>query len=67
MDEKPYLEVAVVKRLFNPAYDPDNKKNCLCGHRYERHFDTYDYDINDPNCVVGCKYCGCNDFVCAAV
>lgn len=69
--EKPYLErtvvqrlFTVVQRLFNPAYDPENKKRCSCGHLYERHFDTYDYRPDDPDCVVGCKYCGCNNFVC---
>lgn len=37
-----------------PMYDDmygDNKE-CLCGHPYYRHFDTY--DNMDP---VGCKYC----------
>ena len=53
--KKPYLEVTVVLRKYNPEYG-DNRV-CECGHIYERHFDSYD-DMRD----VGCKYCGCCDF-----
>lgn len=35
-------------------YDPNfgDNKECLCGHPYYRHFDTY-----DDMAPVGCKYC----------
>ena len=35
---------------YDPTYG-DNKE-CLCGHSYYRHFDTY-----DDMAAVGCKYC----------
>jgi len=60
MDEAPYIEKQVVKvvRLYNPNYG--DKRICLCGHTYERHFDRYeDPDHQD----VGCKYCHCHDFI----
>lgn len=31
---------------------------CVCGHTYYRHFDTWD-DME----AVGCKYCGCKEFI----
>ena len=43
------------------AYDPNfgDDKNCICGHPYYRHFDTY-----DDMYPVGCKYCygQCEEF-----
>ena len=57
-DEKPYLVVVefntVVK--YNPNYGDD--RICECGHTYDRHFDPF--ECND---AVGCKYCGCFNFV----
>ena len=54
----PYLETAVteIRRSWNPDYDQDAE--CECGHSYDRHFDGYENMSN-----VGCKYCGCWDFV----
>jgi hypothetical protein len=34
-----------------------NDKQCICGHPYYRHFDSY--ENMDP---IGCKYCDCVDF-----
>jgi len=34
-----------------------NEKECVCGHAYYRHFDSY--ENMEP---VGCKYCGCDEF-----
>jgi hypothetical protein len=57
-EEKPYIEKEVVTkvRLYNPKYGDD--KICKCGHPYYRHFDTYENME-----AVGCKYCGCFEFV----
>lgn len=43
----------------SPGYDPSygDERECVCGHPYYRHFDTYD-DMAD----VGCKYCLCDKF-----
>jgi len=40
-----------------PAWNPkhDQEAPCVCGHPYERHFDSYD-DMRP----VGCKYCECD-------
>lgn len=35
----------------------DQDEECQCGHRYERHFDTY-----EDMAPVGCKYCDCMVF-----
>jgi len=42
-----------------PAWDKDADQdaNCVCGHTYERHFDTHDRMRG-----VGCKYCPCEIF-----
>jgi len=40
-------------------YDPNfgDNKICSCGHKYYRHFDTY-----DDMAPIGCKYCPCHIF-----
>lgn len=55
---KPYIETTITKivRKYNPDYGDD--RICTCGHSYYRHFDSYE-DM-EP---VGCKYCGCYEFV----
>ena len=55
---EPYLEYEykVVERKYNPNYG-DNRM-CICGHPYHRHFDSYENME-----AVGCKYCGCDEFV----
>lgn len=55
-NNNPYLERIVVEKLYNPEYGDD--RICECGHKYYRHFDTYE---DMYNC--GCKYCGCGNFV----
>lgn len=57
MIEKPYIitEKIVYVKEYNPNYGDD--RICLCGHKYYRHFDTYD-DMNP----IGCKYCSCHHF-----
>lgn len=55
---KPYIsdyEVVTIRK-YNPHYG-DNRE-CECGHDYHRHFDSYENME-----VVGCKYCGCGEFV----
>lgn len=56
--DAPYLEYEykVTEKKYNPNYG-DNRI-CVCGHTYERHFDSY--ENMEP---VGCKYCGCSEFV----
>lgn len=54
-EQSPYLLKTYTKKVYNPNYGDDQV--CVCGHKYYRHFDTYD-DM-EP---VGCKYCGCNEF-----
>ena len=48
--------------INNPKmkYDKNFGDNriCKCGHTYYRHFDSY-----DNMAPVGCKYCGCREFV----
>lgn len=44
--------------VYDPEYGDD--KECLCGHAYYRHFDTY---ADMYPC--GCKYCRCDTFVLA--
>ena len=46
---------ATLSYNYNPDYGDD--KVCQCGHRYYRHFDTYE-DMKP----VGCKYCSCDLF-----
>lgn len=54
----PYLTetVSTTKRSYNPNYGDD--RICVCGHRYYRHFDTY-----EEMYPCGCKYCDCYTFV----
>lgn len=56
--DAPYLEYEykVTEKKYNPNYGDD--RMCVCGHTYERHFDSY--ENMEP---VGCKYCGCNEFI----
>lgn len=54
-EQKPYLVVTRVERLYNPEYG--DERVCVCGHEYYRHFDTHE-DMSN----VGCKYCGCTSF-----
>lgn len=56
MIQKPYLEKIITVKIYNPDYG-DNRV-CQCGHKYYRHFDTFE-DME----AVGCKYCPCHDFV----
>lgn len=41
-------------------YDPEfgDERVCQCGHKYHRHFDSY-----EDMAPVGCKYCACDEFV----
>lgn len=57
-EEKPYIieTITIQKKKYNPNYG-DNRM-CVCGHTYYRHFDPYE-DME----AVGCKYCGCQEFV----
>lgn len=54
----PYLTKfkTVVEYVYNKDYG--DERVCECGHRYERHFDSY--EEMDP---IGCKYCECETFV----
>ena len=56
-EERPYIleQVTTTVYKYNPNYGDD--RVCQCGHRYYRHFDTYENMSN-----VGCKYCWCHDF-----
>ena len=58
MSMKPYLEQVkkVILRRFNPIYG--DSRTCQCGHPYHRHFDPC-----DDMAPIGCKYCGCSEFV----
>lgn len=58
MPSDPYLVTSkvVFSHNYNPDYGDDNM--CKCGHRYYRHFDSYD-DMEN----VGCKYCDCFEFM----
>lgn len=57
---EPYLittrTVVYTDKAYNPAYG--DERVCQCGHTYYRHFDTY-----EEMEAVGCKYCGCYEFV----
>lgn len=57
-EEKPYIieTITIQKKKYNPNYG-DNRM-CVCGHTYYRHFDPWE-DME----AVGCKYCGCSEFV----
>lgn len=57
MKQEPYIEqiVTVIERHYNPKYGDD--RLCCCGHKYYRHFDTY-----ENMSAVGCKYCSCGEF-----
>jgi hypothetical protein len=57
-EQKPYLEETYIRKLWNPRYNQD--ASCVCGHRYERHFDGYE-DMK----AVGCKFCECREFLAA--
>lgn len=42
--------------VYDPLYG-DNKL-CICGHAYDRHFDSHDNMF-----PLGCKYCNCDKFI----
>ena len=51
-------DVVIRKKMMTHNADYPSDNVCLCGHLYNRHFDSYeDWE------AVGCKYCGCNHFV----
>ena len=57
-ETKPFLEYeykTIIKK-YNPKFG--DGRMCVCGHPYHRHFDFY-----EGTDFIGCKYCGCNDFV----
>ena len=59
-DNQPYI-ITVKQELnvtykYNPNYGDD--RECICGHPYYRHFDTY-----EEMAPIGCKYCICGTFV----
>ncbi len=56
MLNNPYLEKIVTIKIYNPQYG--DERICQCGHKYYRHFDTY--DNMEP---IGCKYCPCFEFI----
>ncbi len=56
MSTEPYITKHVTLRMYNPEYG--DSRICICGHTYERHFDSYE-DM-EP---IGCKYCNCFEFV----
>ena len=60
MSEKPKETERCFECGGKPRYDKafGDDKECLCGHPYYRHFDTY-----DEMAPVGCKYCGCQTFM----
>ena len=55
--EKPYIIKTIISksRSYNIKYGDD--KICECGHKYYRHFDTF-----DDMYPCGCKYCSCYTF-----
>lgn len=57
MPDYEYGNVQLESRLwqYNPDYGDD--KVCKCGHKYYRHFDTY-----EEMYPIGCKYCACDKF-----
>lgn len=52
---KAYIKIHPEK-IYDKNYGDDLE--CTCGHPYYRHFDSYEDMLH-----VGCKYCGCYDFV----
>jgi len=54
---EPYIKIerTVIELKYNPQYG--DKRICICGHTYYRHFDTYEDML-----AVGCKYCMCREF-----
>lgn len=58
--DSPYIKKRVTVTGIFKEYNPDygDNKLCRCGHTYYRHFDSYDRMAS-----VGCKYCGCEEFV----
>jgi len=44
-----------INRLWNENHDQNDE--CVCGHVYHRHFDSWE-DMRP----VGCKYCECDTF-----
>lgn len=60
--DSPYLvyQYEINKKMIDRRYNPNYGDNriCICGHTYDRHFDSY-----DNMAAVGCKYCGCNNFI----
>lgn len=44
--------------VYNKHYDLRRNGDCVCGHEYYRHFDSYTENM-DP---IGCKYCDCGTF-----
>ena len=60
IDNAPYIETTVLLEATFKEYNPDygDNKLCKCGHPYYRHFDSYEHMA-----PVGCKYCGCDEFV----
>lgn len=61
--EKPYLtkREVIIHKIYNPKYGDDHM--CNCGHPYYRHFDTYPDSEGVRMRAIGCKYCGCREFV----
>jgi len=57
-NELPYLEtiVTTTERKYNENFGDD--RVCVCGHTYDRHFDSYEQME-----AVGCKYCDCFTFI----
>lgn len=57
--EHPYLITRYVQIIENKSYNPNygDDRVCKCGHKYYRHFDTY-----ESMYACGCKYCRCYEF-----
>lgn len=57
---QPYKSTFVTRVVEIIEYNPDygDDRMCKCGHRYYRHFDSW-----EDNYPCGCKYCGCYTFV----
>lgn len=57
--ERPYLlTISGVRTFYGYNSNYGDSRECVCGHPYYRHFDTY-----DKMYPCGCKYCGCGEFV----
>lgn len=56
--QRPYMleTLTIQKKKYNASYG--DGRICKCGHKYYRHFDTYEH--MEP---IGCKYCQCSEFV----